>query len=288
MQSRELSLLDRPATRCESGLLHPCTQGPKSVGLRMVLAVGLGTFWIGAVYADSTHIHAVNTSCRAFTDYVSANQSILEADIGGAPEPGINDLEGITTWDFHVGKAPLTFTVRSIHKSERFHCRCSGRDVENYERDCPVGLKCFGDFMCPPGQDCENHPCVSGDIAKLPITRNSVDISLFHWSPQNETAQCAIARNHFNAAADAHEMGHAQQYRQDINNWIASHPPSSFHRYECGADVAAIEGKIADEIQWDLQNAIDLLTLKLTLDTEEFHQEKGATIPPPDCSCGER
>ncbi len=238
--------------------------------------------------ADSDNIHPVRTACSDFTDYVNSHQAILDNDV--APDgSSFNELEGVAGWNFQLGGVPaLTFTVRNVDKSERFHCRCSGKDVESYERDCPVGVKCFYDFLCPPGEDCENHPCVSADLPQLNITTNRVDSGRFHWVPSSITKQCKPAMDKYNASIDAHELGHAHQYRQDIDQWIASHPASSFHRYKCGSNVEAIKQQLADEITQDLQTDIDLLTTKLNLDTAQFHKEHGETVSPPDCSCPDK
>jgi hypothetical protein len=264
----------------------PCKRAKSPNFVQFAFGIVLGMTLATQSLADSDNVHAVPTACSDFTDYVKTHQAVLDKDVP-PDDSGVRELDGAAGWNFQIGGLPaLTFAVRDVKSSERFHCQCSGRDVENYERDCPIGLKCFGDFRCPPGQDCENHPCVSGDLPKLNITTNSVDVTRFHWAPPpSEAKQCKAAMIKYDTDVDAHELGHARQYRQDINQWIASHPASSFHRYECGSNVEAIEQQIAADIFQDLKSAIDLLEVKIELDTAQFHAEHGETIPPPDCSC---
>jgi hypothetical protein len=264
------------------GLLFCRRRRTCDFALSLLVALAAGT---GVAVADKTHIIAVNTSCSAFGPYVRANQSQL----GGAEPGGSNDTFGAADWDFHISNPQVKMSKHLVPKSKEgtFHCQCSGEDVENYERDCPKGMKCFPDSHCPAGRDCANHSCVDADVVGLNPDRNSVDVNVFHWSPQNGTRACQQSMTKYNGAVDAHEEGHAQQYRRDIDDWIKNHPASSFHRHECGPDVQAISDRLSGEVDRKVHAAIDELNQKLNQDTDDFHKEHGTTVSL-DCSCGER
>jgi hypothetical protein len=206
-------------------------------------------------HADSTKIFGMNTSCKDFVAYVSANQDKITSTNPNAQ--GDNDLFGETTWDFHITNPMVHTSVSNGAAGKKFICACSGKAVDNYEVECPVGLKCFGDFQCPKGQDCKNYDCVDGDVTGLSPDRNAVDVRLFHWSPQNNTKQCGASITQFNNAVDAHEEGHQQDYRRDINDWLARYPASHFHKHKCGAEINAIEQEITSEITQQVKDAFD-------------------------------
>ncbi len=249
--------------------------------MAVVLAIMGAVYWHKNAYADSKTVVKIDTPCSAVSDYINNNQTLLRIDTTASGSS--SDLDGSTSWDFHLPK----ISIRTTPHTKALTCKCSGKQVTtSYANDCPEGIKCFTDYTCPYGDDCLI--CVDADVRPLIPAKNRVDQAMFHWAPTGGPLECKASLEAFNARVDAHEGGHAEMYRRDIDAWRQKYPASSFHRHECGDNELAVENQIKIEITEAISQAVGELDDTLHHDTDLFHHSHGEVIAPPDCTCGDR
>jgi len=225
----------------------------------------------------------VNVPCDGFEAYAKQHQSAILSAIGARARARTESYWGATLPHLLTVTPDRIYDIPSNSNRKRFHCACSGQDVDNYEVECPVGLRCFGDSRCPEGQDCTNKICGRERLSEVELV-DSVSSAFFQWSPQPVPEQCRQTMSDWNRQLEQHEKAHNNDDRAALDALEAE--LSKFQTPEaCESTVVTLKTRLDnsmdDLIKDTKRNFIDNIKGFET----ELHTEIGADSPPPDCSC---
>jgi hypothetical protein len=251
----------------------------------VVILVGLGAPVRGQ---DLMTPIPVNVPCGNFEDYARQHQDAIIRAIGGRAD---NDTYwGATLWHF---LPPVTAWNRPsvvdwvYDVRHKFRCQCSGLVVENYERDCPVGLRCFTDHSCPPGQDCSVEACGSAHMTHFNVL-GSVYSAFFQWSPQPAPKQCQATMDAWNEHVLRHEQSHNTDDRAAIDAFFAEMAKLETPEV-CAANDNALNAGLDKAMEDRINKAFrDLLDNRKGFAAELHSHSETSPEGAPDCSCLEQ
>jgi hypothetical protein len=246
-----------------------------------VILIGLATSVRGQ---DSSTPIDVNVPCDDFEAYVLKDQGELQEKVNAGPQD-VNDW-GLTK--INLGNKPLLdyakwdYDIPANQAKKLFHCMCTGQYVEDYETDCPIGIKCFWDSRCPYGKDCSNKICGHAYMTKFdpPI---SVKSAYFQWSPQPVPAQCKYTMTSWNYDNKTHEELHNSDDRAAINLFIQN--VLKLTSEECAQTEGELKAKLNTNMRTLIDEAESNLSREKNLLATIVHDLRGAGAPAPDCSC---